>query len=104
MNNRKCNHSNNSFQGNIFSLYLERNELEKLECAKATYLSPLVTFPSFPSFPYLSLPCDKFEPLFLSESSLSGQNMSLRGWPLVANLSNVRPVSVQVLKKQKMPV
>ena len=38
--------------------------------------------------------CDKFEPLFLSESSLSGQNMSLRGWPLVANLSNVRPVSV----------
>ena len=48
--------------------------------------------------------CDKFEPLFLSESSLSGQNMSLRGWPLVANLSNVRPVSVQVLKKQKMPV
>ena len=49
-------------------------------------------------------PCDKFEPLFLSESSLSGQNMSLRGWPLVGNLSNVRPVSVQVLKKQKMPV
>merc|ERR1711884_322894 len=46
-------------------------------------------------------PCDKFEPLFLSESSLSGQNMSLRGWPLLANLSNVRPVSVQVLKKQK---
>ena len=53
---------------------------------------------------YLLAPCDKFEPLFLSESSLSGQNMSLRGWPLVANLSNVRPVSVQVLKKQKMPV
>ena len=52
----------------------------------------------------LFYPCDKFEPLFLSESSLSGQNMSLRGWPLVANLSNVRPVSVQVLKKQKMPV
>ena len=49
-------------------------------------------------------PCDKFQPLFLSESRLSGQNMSLRGWPLVANLSNVRPVSVQVLKKQKMPV
>ena len=48
--------------------------------------------------------CDKFQPLFLSESSLSGQNMSLRGWPLVGNLSNVRPVSVQVLKKQKMPV
>ena len=48
--------------------------------------------------------CDKFQPLFLSESRLSGQNMSLWGWPLVANLSNVRPVSVQVLKKQKMPV
>ena len=27
MNNRKCNHSNNSFQGNIFSLYLERKNI-----------------------------------------------------------------------------
>ena len=52
---------------------------------------------------YIGAACDKFEPLFLSESGLSGQNMSLRGWSLVGNLFNVRPVSVQVLKEQKMP-
>ena len=46
----------------------------------------------------------KFKSLFLSESGLSGQNMVLRGWSLVFNLFNVRPVSVQVLKEQKMPV
>ena len=46
----------------------------------------------------------KFKSLFLSESGLRGQKMALRGWSLVFNLFNVRPVSVQVLKEQKMPV